>query len=126
MLDPRPTPLIETTCFRVVQEALTNAARHAQAHQVWIDLRQQAAEIWLDIRDDGVGFDLSETRSQEPRTSLGLIGMEERVHLAGGQFSMITEPNHGTTIQVRLSLDHRKRSDSNAQALKGPITMSHQ
>lgn len=126
MLDPRPTPLIETTCFRIVQEALTNVARHAQARQVWIDLRQQAAEIWLDIRDDGVGFDLTETRSQEPRTSLGLIGMEERVHLAGGHFSMITEPNRGTTIQVRLPLDHRKRNNTNYETHKETITMSHQ
>jgi signal transduction histidine kinase len=112
LLTTQPTPLIETTCFRIVQEALTNVARHAQARQIWVEMRQHEAEVCLDIRDDGIGFNPTEPRSQEPRTSLGLIGMEERVHLAGGRFSMTAEPGRGTEIQARLPLDHRKRKDA--------------
>lgn len=109
LLPSRPTPLIETTCFRVVQEALTNVARHAQARNVWIEMRQHEAELRIDIRDDGIGFDLTKARDHTPRASLGIIGMEERVRLAGGHFSITTRLGRGTEIHVQLPLDHRKR-----------------
>ena len=55
---------IETTCFRVAQEALTNVVRHARARHVWIELRQNAKELRLGIRDDGVGFDVPRLKAE--------------------------------------------------------------
>ncbi len=106
-LQPRPNPPIETACFRVVQEALTNIARHAQAQQVWITLRQHGAALELLICDDGIGFDIEVARAQAARgRGLGLLGMEERVRLIGGQFEIVTVPGKGTEICVCAPLRH--------------------
>jgi PAS domain S-box-containing protein len=106
-LQPRPSPPIETVCFRVVQEALTNIARHAQARQVWITLRQHAAVLDLIVRDDGIGFDVDAARAQAAQgKGLGLLGMEERVRLVGGQLDIVTAPESGTEIHVCVPLRH--------------------
>lgn len=106
-LQPRPSPPIETACFRIVQEALTNIALHAQARQVWITLRQHAAALDLLIRDDGIGFDVDVARTQAAQgKGLGLLGMEERVRLIGGQFKIVTAPEKGTEIHVCIPLRH--------------------
>jgi two-component system, NarL family, sensor histidine kinase UhpB len=94
---------VEAACFRVVQEALTNAARHAQPRHVWIDLTQSEEEAELTIRDDGIGFDLPEARRRALQGgSLGLLGMQERVELLGGSFSIETSPGQGTVVRARL------------------------
>ncbi len=101
----RPPPEIETVCFRVTQEALTNVARHAQARQVWVDLRQSSDELRLTIRDDGQGFDVRAARSRAARGgSFGLLGMEERVLLIGGKIEIDSEPGRGTEIRVSFPL----------------------
>ena len=94
---------VEVACFRAVQEALTNAARHAGARHVWVDLRQQDEEVELVVRDDGVGFDLAEARRRGVGgLSLGLLGMQERIALLGGQFEIDTAPGRGTILRIRL------------------------
>jgi PAS domain S-box-containing protein len=104
-LQPRPSPLIETVCFRIIQEALTNIARHAQAWQVWITLRQHDAVLDLLVRDDGIGFDLEAARAQAVQgKGLGLLGMEERVRLVRGQLEIVTTPGTGTEIHVCVPL----------------------
>jgi len=104
-LQPRPHPLIETTCFRVVQEALTNIIRHARARQVWITLQQHDTALDLLIRDDGIGFDIDVARAQAAQgKGLGLFGMEERVRLVGGQLEIATAPKKGTEIRVCMPL----------------------
>ncbi|MBI3248173.1 MAG: PAS domain S-box protein [Deltaproteobacteria bacterium] len=104
-LQPRPSPLIETACFRVVQEALTNITRHAQARQVWIMLRQHDAALDLLIRDDGIGFDVDTARTQAAQgKGLGLLGMEERMRLMGGQLEIVAAPEKGTEIHVCIPL----------------------
>ncbi|MGE0683480.1 MAG: PAS domain S-box protein [Candidatus Binatia bacterium] len=106
-LQPRPSPPIETACFRVVQEALTNIARHARARQVWITLRQHDAALDLFVRDDGIGFDVDVARAQAVHgKGLGLLGMEERVRLVGGQLDIVTAPESGTEIHVCVPLRH--------------------
>jgi PAS domain S-box-containing protein len=104
-LQPRPGPTLETVCFRIAQEALTNITRHAQARQAWLTLRQHDAVLHLLVRDDGVGFDLGAARTQAVQgKGLGLLGMEERVRLLRGQLEIVTAPGKGTEIRACLPL----------------------
>jgi len=99
----RQSPMIETTCFRVVQEALTNIVRHAQTREAWVELQPHHANLELVISDQGVGFDIEATRSRALQgRSSGILGMEERVRLAGGTFELVTRPNQGVRIRVVL------------------------
>ncbi len=96
---------IETTCFRVAQEIVTNIARHAHARHVRMELRQLDTELELFVQDDGVGFDLAEVRERTTRgTSLGLLGMQERVLIAGGRLDLQSAPSRGTEVRVRFPL----------------------
>jgi len=105
---------VEVACFRAVQEALTNAARHAQARHVWIELRQFDDEVEVVVRDDGTGFDLAEARRRGVRgESLGLLGMQERIELLGGQFEIDTTVGRGTTIHIRLSASRPEQGETN-------------
>ncbi|HLF24774.1 MAG TPA: PAS domain-containing sensor histidine kinase [Anaerolineae bacterium] len=105
-IEPRPAPEIETICFRVAQEALTNIVKHAQAQQVEVALRTHATDLELTIRDNGLGFDVRAARAQAKRgTSLGLLGMEERVLLGNGRIDIVSAPGQGSLIQVRLPLN---------------------
>ena len=84
-LEQRLDPMIETECFRVAQEALTNVVRHAKARSVIVELTRNDGQLHLSVRDDGVGFDVAAVREQAVRgDSLGLLSMEERATLAGG------------------------------------------
>jgi PAS domain S-box-containing protein len=97
---------IETVCFRVVQEALTNILRHAHAHRVQIEIEQSATTIQLVIQDDGAGFDAQQKVIQGTHSrSGGLLGMHERVALAGGQLTIESAPASGTTIHVWIPLE---------------------
>jgi len=88
-----------------VQEALTNIARHAQARQVWLTLGQHEAVLHLLVCDNGIGFDLEAARAQAAQgKGLGLLGIEERVRLLGGQLEIVTAPGKGTEIRARLPL----------------------
>ncbi len=96
---------LETACFRIVQEALTNAARHAKASHVKVELRASARELHISITDDGEGFDREEIRRRILHgTSVGLAGIEERVQLAGGKLTITSSPGSGTTIAAELPL----------------------
>ena len=88
----------KTCIYRVVQEALHNSARHAQARNVTVEVRQQPSQILLTVEDDGRGFDSRRVRG------LGLVGMEERVHHLGGELRVKSRPGAGTTIAVVLPL----------------------
>ena len=84
--------------FRIVQEALTNVARHAQAKQVFINLNQKGGDCLLEVRDDGRGFDPVAIRQK----SFGLAGMKERVLMLGGEIDVASSPGKGTSIRVRV------------------------
>ena len=95
-----PVP-IEVTCFRVAQEALTNIAKYARAKMIDLTLRRQDEEVTLIIQDDGVGFDvLSARRRAQGGESIGLLGMEERVRLAGGSLVISSAPGEGTRLEL--------------------------
>jgi signal transduction histidine kinase len=95
----RAHPSVEVACYRIAQEALNNAVRHARANQVVIELRFRGELMRLAIRDDGVGFDERKASRQALATgSLGLIGMAERAQLAGGRLTVRTRQGAGTTV----------------------------
>jgi PAS domain S-box-containing protein len=106
--DPLETRLpshLETACFRVVQEAITNIVRHARAPRVDVELRHADSELRLTIRDDGLGFNVRAAQAHAARgNSLGLISMQERVHLAGGTMDIESTVGQGTQIRARFPL----------------------
>jgi signal transduction histidine kinase len=102
---PRLPALLETTCFRLVQESLTNIARHAQARRVQVELLIRDRSLLLTVRDDGKGFDARAALRRTARgESQGLLGMKERVALAGGEIEIDSAPGRGTSVHARLSL----------------------
>ena len=97
--------IIEVTCFRVVQEALTNIAKYASAKTIGLTLRRLAQEVILIVHDDGVGFDVAAARQRaRDGESMGLFGMEERVRLAGGHLSILSETGRGTSLELHFPL----------------------
>jgi signal transduction histidine kinase len=101
----RLPPTIETTCFRVAQEALTNVVRHARARQLVVELRSDGLTVHLLVRDDGIGFDAAAGPADEPAgRRLGLLSMRERVALAGGNISITSKSGSGTEIAASFPL----------------------
>ena len=98
-------PEAELLLFRIVQEAVSNARRHAQASRVEIIIEYDEGKTRGIIRDDGKGFELPETLGELSRTSkLGLVGMEERARLLGGTLSLKSEPGKGTTVTIEVPI----------------------
>jgi PAS domain S-box-containing protein len=96
-------PEIQTTCFRIAQEAITNVVRHAKATQVDIALRYKNGKtLQLLVRDNGIGFNARSAQAQA--VDLGLIGMKERASLVGGRARIMSLLGKGTTISVSLPL----------------------
>jgi signal transduction histidine kinase len=96
---------VETACFRIVQEAMTNVVRHAGASRLAVALRVVDGALVLSVRDDGNGFDLATAARRAARgESAGLSGMEERAQLAGGRLEMNTAPGRGTEVRVLFPL----------------------
>jgi signal transduction histidine kinase len=95
-------PYIQTACFRLAQEAITNVVRHAHATILTVEIRCDEAFLRLVVRDNGAGFDVAEAQARaEQGASLGLLGIKERAALAGGSARIISS-GQGTTIEVIL------------------------
>jgi signal transduction histidine kinase len=92
--------VMNTTLFRVAQEAVTNVVKHAEATAVRIMLTYSAECVCLRIEDTGRGFDVSAAKAQ--RTAWGLMGMEERASLLGGKFALTSQPGRGTCVEVTI------------------------
>jgi signal transduction histidine kinase len=95
--DERLDPELESAIYRVIQEALTNVAKHARAERVELVVRRQDDEIDLLVRDDGVGFDPARRHA-----GFGLLGMRERITLADGELEIASEPGSGAEIRARV------------------------
>jgi signal transduction histidine kinase len=93
---------ISTNLFRILQESLTNIARHAKAAKAWISLSKQSDMLFMTVRDNGIG--LSAEKINNP-LSLGLIGIKERVIYCGGQMEFNSEPGWGTEMIVRVPME---------------------
>ena len=91
-----------TALYRIVQESLTNIARHAQAHHVQISLMHRAGLLVLEVKDDGKGFAL---QARQWTGSLGIAGMRERALALGGSMEIVSRPGNGTTVRARLPLN---------------------
>ncbi|MCV2360602.1 CHASE3 domain-containing protein [Paucibacter sp. TC2R-5] len=99
--DLQPVALASSTeivVYRVMQEAITNISKYAQASQLWVSMKQDAGWVTVSLRDDGIGFDADET----PRTAYGLLGMRVRIEAEGGRLTVISQPGQGTSIQLQL------------------------
>ena len=95
-------PDVETVLYRVVQEALTNVAKHAGASRVTVYLRVDEGQVETRVSDDGIGFDAASTGQMTSRGHYGLAGMRERVEMAGGSYRLISAPGYGTVVLARV------------------------
>ena len=116
----RLSPEIETALYRVVQEAINNIARHAAARNVEIRLELSDGMATVNITDDGIGFDITELSTgtiididnkdfllSENTRGLGLLGMQERIELLGGELEIISVPGNGTQLHIRVPIQER-------------------
>jgi signal transduction histidine kinase len=94
---------LETSLYRIVQEALANVIRHAQACNVGILLSRDKDTVRLFVEDDGIGFDPDRTQVS---TRLGLVGMRERAEMFGGKLTIESYPGEGTSIIVEVPYAH--------------------
>jgi signal transduction histidine kinase len=97
---PRLAPVTAATMYRILQEALTNVARHAQARNVAVELKRDDSVLELLVRDDGIGFEVNQTH--DVGLGLGLHGMRERTTLLGGSIQIESRPGEGTVVRARI------------------------
>ena len=96
----RLDPTLEIVVFRLVQEALTNIRKHAQAEHAWVSLLREGDELQLEIRDDGIGFAVDERMHTALATGhIGLASMGERVQSAGGRMTIDSAPHQGAVLR---------------------------
>ncbi len=101
----RLPPELEIAAFRIVQEAVTNAVRHAGASHIRVRLQRGDGELNLRIQDDGHGFDVAAVAGRSTGGQhLGLLGIRERARMLGGDVALDSTPGHGTDVRVRIPL----------------------
>ena len=92
---------ISLVLYRILQESLNNITKHAMAKNVTVSIVQENNNLLLTIMDDGIGFDKNQIKNKR---SFGMMGMEERVTISGGKFEVVSNLNHGTTINVSVPI----------------------
>ncbi|MGB7847673.1 MAG: ATP-binding protein [Candidatus Acidiferrum sp.] len=95
---------VETALYRVVQEAITNAVKHANAKNLWIRASRERLMLRCSIRDDGRGFDSTQAQAAIHRKGLGLVAMQERVSAIGGTLSIHSSIGKGTELSIQVAL----------------------
>ena len=120
----RPTPEVEATVYRIVQETLTNAVKHAEAAHVDVEVHEDEDGIDIVVRDDGRGFDPAAAGASE---GFGLLGMRERIALVGGTLEVSSTPGDGAEVRARVPARRRltprgarSSSDAPVQAARPP------
>jgi signal transduction histidine kinase len=94
---PSLSPDVEQCIYRVAQEAVANAARHAKARTLTVNLESTEGKVTLTVHDDGVGFDVEK---RDKANHYGLEGMQERAQLVGGELTVTSKPGEGTTVKL--------------------------
>src|SRR5436309_1239861 len=108
---------METALYRIVQESLTNTARHANAHKVIITIKEEHEAVYATITDDGCGFDVGTLlKTPDHDRGLGLAGMSERTLLLNGTLDIHSSPEQGTTIEVCIPLSSTEQQHGNIPA----------
>jgi signal transduction histidine kinase len=97
----RLSPEIENAIYRLVQETLTNVAKHAQTDRAFVSVRETNGNVVVEVRDRGIGFDL-----EAGTGGFGFIGMRERAELVDGELAVASSPDEGTTITISLPAKH--------------------
>lgn len=96
-------PQVNSTLFRIAQEAINNVVRHSQATSTQISLIHLGDEVVLEVKDDGRGFDPGMVREQALKSHhFGILGMQERAELVGGSIELISNPETGTEIHIQV------------------------
>ncbi|HVH70413.1 MAG TPA: ATP-binding protein [Candidatus Dormibacteraeota bacterium] len=113
-ISKRPPGTFETTLYRIVQEALTNAVKHANAKNVWIRAWIKDRVLHCSIRDDGSGFDAQAVQASTGKKGLGLIAMRERLSAIGGTLWIESSQKLGTEILIRLPMEDDNVNSSSA------------
>jgi signal transduction histidine kinase len=101
-LSGRLSPAQEILLYRVAQEAVSNVVKHSRAQHAWVRLHERDGRILLEVRDDGVGFDLDRAAESGRAGHFGILGMRERVELAGGNFELRSVQGKGSLIRAYL------------------------
>jgi signal transduction histidine kinase len=105
-IDEQTDPDVQNLVFRLVQEALTNVAKHAGAPTAQVRLGRVGDRLSLTVQDRGAGFDAEEfLRSTDEERGFGLRGMRDRVHLFSGRFAVKSQPGAGTTLEIEVPLE---------------------
>jgi signal transduction histidine kinase len=102
--DAQFAPAVELACYRIAQEALSNAARHGHARHADIELSMEADGLCLTVTDDGAGFDLATVYPRDGIGGFGIIGMRERMRLLNGRLEVISAPGAGTQVFAIIPL----------------------
>ncbi len=102
-METRPSPLLETSLYRVAQEAIDNIATHAEARTVSITLKSDGRLLTLVVEDDGKGFEPAEVFADpDAARGLGILSMQERMSLVGGTFKIESQPGQGTRVRAEI------------------------
>jgi len=125
----RLSPERTIAVYRIAQEALTNAAKHAAARCVTVDVRLRAGRLEIVVRDDGRGFDLARAARRDGPggggPGVGLFGMEERARLAGGTLRLSSAPGRGTEISLNVPLDGETAARTDVSQDRGAEVPAH-
>jgi signal transduction histidine kinase len=102
---PESIPVEVALClYRITQECLNNVAKHSGAREAAVTIKKREGDIFLSITDNGTGFDPGQVADQK---GIGIVGIRERVRLVGGTVSIVSQPEHGTQIEVRVPVTKR-------------------
>jgi len=109
--DRRFAEELETHCYRIVQEALTNCLKHANATNIWVSVGIEQGRLTLEIQDDGEGFEVdSALNAARGNGSLGMLGMRERAEMLAGELRVVSTPGEGTMIECLIPIDEQRTS----------------
>lgn len=91
--------------FRIIQEGITNAIRHANAKNIYVEIKEENKVVEITIKDDGIGFNVDEVWKEVHKgRALGLLGIKERAELLGGKIALKSEIGKGTEIKVCFTI----------------------
>jgi signal transduction histidine kinase len=108
----RPPTRIEEICFAIIQEALTNVKKHAEARNTWLQVTRQDARLMVTVRDDGKGFEVTRLEVLEVQEGhLGLLNMRERAEMVGGELAIRSQPGWGTRVTLTIPLAPKPTPD---------------